>query len=172
MRKHYIQTNVHVVIFFSVNISCDAELIDSYKFSVPSDEVLRILKGMQRNDVQQFLSKVVEHFESSGCHHVGNECFEVIFAMYSIYLHVHVIKYFNATSCRNGFSFHNFYKTLLKQNNSYFININTNRHLNLLGHIGAVGNQKSQVRLIHFSHCGDHQGSIRLCLIQMSFLKW
>lgn len=112
MRKHYIQTNVHVIILFSVNISCDAELIDSNNFSVPSDEVLRILKGMQRNDVQQFLSKVVEHFESSSCHHVGNECFEVIFANYSIYLHVHIIEYFNATSCRNGFSFHNFYRII------------------------------------------------------------
>lgn len=56
-------------------------------YKVP-DEVLRTLKGMQRNDAQQFLSKVVEHFESYGCHHVGNECFEVIFAMYAIYLHV------------------------------------------------------------------------------------
>lgn len=60
----------------------------THKFSVPSDEVLRIMKGMQRNDVQQFLSKVVEHFEASGCHHVGNECFEVIFTKYAIYLHV------------------------------------------------------------------------------------
>ncbi|XP_056003552.1 uncharacterized protein LOC130049677 [Ostrea edulis] len=43
---------------------------------VPSAEVLHVMRGLQRADVQHFITNVVEHFESSSCYHVGNECFE------------------------------------------------------------------------------------------------
>lgn len=38
----------------------------------------------------KFFLKVVEYFELYGCYYVGNECFEVIFVMYVIYLYVFI----------------------------------------------------------------------------------